>query len=141
MWPQGVLEVETAFPWVEWVTTTVLLPRRHLLVVVVVVGGRQIQWVWRRQLVSVVFFSFVWVLVESVRKESWPGTGSVSIHDAVVKLYLAIGRHGVVFENDFDFLIHVRERFNQGFSFLRYGGKMSSSGTKAMCLAFAMVLL
>ena len=40
--------------------------------------------------------------------------GSVSIHDAVVKLYFAVGRHGGVFKNRFDFLIHVGERFHQG---------------------------
>ena len=45
------------------------------------------------------------VLIENV---------SVSRHDAVVKLYLAVGRHGGVFENRFDFQIHVGERFHQG---------------------------
>ena len=28
--------------------------------------------------------------------------GSVSIHAAVIKIYFAVGRHGEVFDNDFD---------------------------------------
>ena len=63
---------------------------------------------------------------------------SVTIHDAIVKLYFAVGRHGGVFENRLDFLIHVGKGFHQGgrvdFSFLRLENVLLWYQSHASCL-------